>query len=110
MFGSKATFGTMVIVGVASALAACTAVVSPLTIAERVIEDRSFSDIATDNRIVLDANKAMADSGIISVSTAIYEQRLLMTGISKTRRTTTPSSPISRRFPGSRNSIGTSPK
>ena len=81
MFGSKATFGAMVIVGVASALAACAVVVSPLTIAERVIEDRSFSDIATDNRIVLDANAAMADAGIISVSTEIYEQRLLMTGI-----------------------------
>ena len=81
MFGSKATFGAMVIVGVASALAACAVVVSPLTIAERVIEDRSFSDIATDNRIVLDANAAMADAGVISVWTEIYEQRLLMTGI-----------------------------
>lgn len=81
MFGSKATFGTMVIAGMTSALAACTVVVSPLTLAERVIKDRSFSDIATDNRIVLDANAAMANAGILSASTEIYEQRLLVTGI-----------------------------
>lgn len=81
MVGLKVNFGVMLVAGLAGALAACTVVVSPVTLAERVIEDRSFSDIADDNRIVLEANAAMVDVGIISASTEIYEQRLMVTGI-----------------------------
>ena len=62
-------------------LAACSAAVSPVTLVERAVEARSASDIATDNRIVLEANDAMADIGEISASTEIYEGRLLVTGI-----------------------------
>jgi hyperosmotically inducible protein len=63
-------------------LAACAAaVIGPVTIAERVIEARSTADIAEDNRIVVAANKAMADVGTIKAATEIYEQRLLVTGI-----------------------------
>jgi hyperosmotically inducible protein len=51
------------------------------TVAERVVEDRSTDDIFVDNRIVVDVNTAMADVGLVSISTEIYEQRLLVTGI-----------------------------
>ena len=64
----------------AGLIAACT-VVSPITLIERAVEARSASDIITDNRIVLDANQAMAAIESISASTEIYEQRLLVTGI-----------------------------
>jgi hyperosmotically inducible protein len=63
------------------ALAACTAAVSPVTLVERAVEARSASDIARDNAIVIEANKAMADISSISASTEIYEGRLLVTGI-----------------------------
>lgn len=57
------------------------ALVSPKTIVDRAIEARSASDIAEDNRIVVAANAVMADLKLISASTEIYEQRLLVTGI-----------------------------
>lgn len=59
------------------ALAAC----SPITVVQRAVEDRSAADIAEDNRIVVAVNKLMAKYETISVSTEIYEQRLLIYGI-----------------------------
>ena len=58
-------------------LAAC----SPVTLVQRAVEDRSAEDIAEDNRIVIGVNKLMAKYKTISVSTEIYEQRLLVYGI-----------------------------
>lgn len=59
------------------ALAAC----SPITVVQRAVEDRSAADIAEDNRIVVAVNKLMAKYETVSVSTEIYEQRLLIYGI-----------------------------
>lgn len=53
----------------------------PVTIVERVVEARSTSDIVTDNEIVIDVNEIMIDLGTVQVSTQIYEQRLLVTGL-----------------------------
>ncbi len=64
----------------------CAAVlISPKTLVDRAIEARSASDIADDNRIVVAANTLMADLELISASTEIYEQRLLVTGIIDTQ-------------------------
>jgi hyperosmotically inducible protein len=57
------------------------ALISPKTIVDRAIEARSTADIADDNRIVVAANALMAELKLISASTEIYEQRLLVTGI-----------------------------
>lgn len=57
------------------------ALISPKTIVDRAIEARSAGDIADDNRIVVAANKVMAELKLVSASTEIYEQRLLVTGI-----------------------------
>lgn len=54
---------------------------APKTLIDRAIEARSTGDIATDNRIVVDVNKLMAEIGSIKASTTIYEQRLLITGL-----------------------------
>jgi len=54
---------------------------SPKTLIDRAIEARSASDIATDNRIVIDVNTIMAEFTTINASTEIYEQRLLITGM-----------------------------
>jgi osmotically-inducible protein OsmY len=51
------------------------------TLVDRAIEARSAGDIATDNRIVLEVNRVMAELGTIKASTEIYEQRLVVTGI-----------------------------
>lgn len=76
---AAARFAALALCG---ALVACAeALVSPKTIVDRAIEARSAADIAEDNRIVVAANKAMADVGTISASTEIYEQRLLVAGI-----------------------------
>ena len=53
----------------------------PKTLIDREIEARSSSDISRDNAIVIDVNRVMADLGTIKASTAIYEQRLLVTGL-----------------------------
>jgi len=53
----------------------------PKTLIDRAIEARSSSDIARDNAVVIDVNRVMADLGTIKASTAIYEQRLLVTGL-----------------------------
>jgi osmotically-inducible protein OsmY len=53
----------------------------PVTVIERAVEARSAGDIVTDNQIVIDVNKIMADLGTIKASTEIYEQRLLVTGL-----------------------------
>ncbi|MEQ8442761.1 MAG: BON domain-containing protein [Alphaproteobacteria bacterium] len=54
---------------------------SPVSVVQRAIEDRSVEDIAEDNRIVVQVNRLMAKYETISVSTEIYEQRLLVYGI-----------------------------
>jgi osmotically-inducible protein OsmY len=54
---------------------------APKTLIDRAIEARSAADIKRDNEIVLAINKVMADLGTIKASTAIYEQRLLVTGV-----------------------------
>jgi len=61
---------------VALVLAGC-----PVTLVERAVEARSADDILTDNKIVLDVNEIMASLKTIKVSTEIYEQRLLLTGL-----------------------------
>ena len=53
----------------------------PKTLIDRAIEARSSSDIARDNAIVIDVNRVMAELGTIKASTAIYEQKLLVTGL-----------------------------
>ena len=58
----------------------------PKTLIDRAIEARSTSDIATDNRIVVDVNAVMAELGTISASTTVYEQRLLITGLFDDRK------------------------
>ncbi|MEQ8603428.1 MAG: BON domain-containing protein [Marivibrio sp.] len=64
----------------AGGLAAC----SPVTVAQRALEDRSVADIREDNRIVVAVNKLMAKYETVSVSTEIYEQHLLIYGILET--------------------------
>lgn len=64
-------------VGVALAVTAC----SPVALVQRAVEDRSLEDITADNKIVIAVNKLMAKYETITVSTEIYEQRLLVYGI-----------------------------
>jgi hyperosmotically inducible protein len=54
---------------------------SPLKIGQRALEERSFGDIAKDNEIVVDVNTVMAKYETASVSTEIYEQRLVVYGL-----------------------------
>lgn len=58
-----------------------TILTAPKTLVDRVIEARSFADIAKDNEIVIKVNAVMGEVGTISASTEIYEQRLLVTGL-----------------------------
>ena len=58
-----------------------TSCVSPVTIGQRALEDRSVEDIAKDNEIVVDVNGLMAKYETASVSTEIYEQRLVVYGL-----------------------------
>ncbi len=76
-------FGHLIaIVALIGGVAGCTTLlISPKTIVDRVIEARSAGDIVDDNGIVIAANTLMADLELISASTEIYEQRLLVTGI-----------------------------
>jgi len=76
-------FGRLALVAVLiGGIGGCASVlISPKTIVDRAIEARSASDIAGDNRIVVAANTLMAELKLISASTEIYEQRLLVTGI-----------------------------
>jgi len=60
-------------------LSSCTP--PPVTLVQRAAETRSSEDIAKDNEIVIDVNKLMAKYETISVSTAIYEQRLVVYGL-----------------------------
>ena len=55
--------------------------VSPVTIGQRALEDRSIEDIAKDNEIVANVNGLMAKYETASVSTEIYEQRLVVYGL-----------------------------
>lgn len=72
----------VVLVAICTGMNGCAeAFISPKTLVDRAIEARSTSDIAKDNRIVVAANAVMADLELISASTEIYEQRLLVTGI-----------------------------
>ncbi len=45
------------------------------------MEERSAADITKDNEIVIDVNQLMAKYETISVSTEIYEQRLVVYGL-----------------------------
>lgn len=73
--------------GAALLLAGCADVlVSPKTVVDRAIEARSGADIALDNKAVIRVNAAMADFALASVSTEIYEQRLLITGVIAERK------------------------
>lgn len=54
---------------------------APVTLIDRALEDRSTSDIAKDNEIVIKVNAVMAKVESIKASTEIYEQRLLVTGL-----------------------------
>ena len=60
-------------------VAAC--VPPPVKVGQRALEDRSTGDIVTDNEIVFDVNKLMANYETVAVSTEIYEQRLLVYGL-----------------------------
>ena len=60
-------------------VAAC--VPPPVKVGQRALEDRSTSDIVTDNEIVLDVNELMVKYETVAVSTEIYEQRLLVYGL-----------------------------
>jgi hyperosmotically inducible protein len=60
---------------------------APVTLIDRALEDRSASDIAKDNEIVVKVNAVMAEVGTIKASTEIYEQRLLLTGLFDDRPT-----------------------
>jgi len=71
----KLSLGALLLV----ALVSCTP--PPVTIVQRAAETRSSGDIAKDNEIVLAINKLMAKYETISVSTAIYEQRLVVYGL-----------------------------
>jgi hyperosmotically inducible protein len=55
--------------------------VSPVTIGQRALEERSVEDIAKDNEIVVDVNALMAKYETVSVSTEIYEQRIVVYGL-----------------------------
>jgi hyperosmotically inducible protein len=59
-------------------LSSCAA---PVTIVQRAMEERSAADITKDNEIVIDVNQLMAKYETISVSTEIYEQRLVVYGL-----------------------------
>lgn len=67
-----------ILILVAAGVAGCA---TPITPIERIVEARSFEDIAKDNEIVLRVNNVMARLGTIKASTEIYEQRLLITGL-----------------------------
>lgn len=69
------------VMAAAIVLAGCALSLNPVTLAQRVVEDRSASDIAADTKIVALANAAMANNKVISVSTMIYEQQLVVYGL-----------------------------
>jgi osmotically-inducible protein OsmY len=81
----RRTLMAMALAGLVAAVGPARAQVDVLTIPKtlvgRAIEARSAADIKRDNEIALAVNKAMADAGTIQASTAIYEQRLLVTGV-----------------------------
>jgi hyperosmotically inducible protein len=54
---------------------------APVTVVQRAMEERSAADITKDNEIVIDVNQLMAKYETISVSTEIYEQRLVVYGL-----------------------------
>lgn len=68
------TFGLILLTG-------CTPSVNPVTLAQRIVEDRSASDIAADTEITARVVAAMADNKVISVSTLVYEQQLVAFGV-----------------------------
>jgi osmotically-inducible protein OsmY len=58
-----------------------------VTIGQRALEDRSTEDIAKDNEIVANVNGLMAKYETVSVSTEIYEQRLVVYGLLNAKAT-----------------------
>ncbi len=76
MTGLQRPLFVVLIIG--AMVAACA---SPVTVAQRALEERSAADIKKDNEIVIDVNQLMAKYETISVSTEIYEQRLIIYGL-----------------------------
>ncbi len=76
MIGLQRNLFVVLIIG--AMLAGCA---SPVTVAQRALEERSTEDITKDNEIVVDVNQLMAKYETVSVSTEIYEQRLVIYGL-----------------------------
>lgn len=72
---AKSPFILLIIGAIVSSCAA------PVTVVQRAMEERSAADITKDNEIVIDVNQLMAKYETISVSTEIYEQRLVVYGL-----------------------------
>jgi hyperosmotically inducible protein len=81
ILGTMVGVAAVALTAVAPARAQLDVLTAPKTLVDRAIEARSLADIKRDNEIVLAVNKVMADIGTIKASTAIYEQRLLVTGV-----------------------------
>lgn len=66
-------------------VAGCTQV-NPITLGERIAEDRSAGDIAKDTEIFAKASTAMAEQKTLAVSNMVYEQTLLAYGVMDDRK------------------------
>ena len=68
---------------IAGMAAACapTAAVNPIGAAQRILEDRSAEDISLDTQIFASANRLMAKYRTVALSTLIYEQHLVVYGV-----------------------------
>jgi hyperosmotically inducible protein len=87
VFGTMIGVAAVTLTAIAPARAQLDVLTAPKTLVDRAIEARSLADIKRDNEIVLAVNKVMADIGTIKASTAIYEQRLLVTGVFEDKAT-----------------------
>ena len=76
--------GAVIFVALAS-VSGCGSWWNPFAIAHRSLEDRTADAITADTEIFADANAAMALRGVTTVSTQVYEQRLLAYGTIESR-------------------------
>ena len=84
---ASATFRPLLLaILAATSLSLTSCATSAVILTARAVEARSTVDIVEDNRIVVEANIAMATVGVIDASTEVYEQRLLVTGLFDDRR------------------------
>ncbi len=84
----KVRCGVVILALFGAGLAACTgSPISPVTLAQRALEDRSSEDIATDTAIFTAANTIMAGEKTLSLSTLVYEQVLVVYGLETDRET-----------------------